>query len=236
MKNYLVIAALLMTSVYTEEVTAPSSEQPDAIADKHGSDDNSGEEEEDDKDADDDEGDEEKDDKDLDENDDDIDADELEKEHDHHEEDENMAYYFRYGVKNISHDDKLEDKHPGEDAWLAQSDLLMVADGVGGWEEHGIDSSKFSQNLVWDIRQEFESNKNQTLKDLMAKGSEASKHEGSSTLVMAKWDHEKPHILKTSNLGDSGYVLYECYHDGRKDKVKKVFRSQEQQHEWNMPF
>ena len=47
-------------------------------------------------------------------------------------------------MKNLAEDDKLEKSHPGEDAWLAQSDLLMVADGVGGWEEQGIDSSLFS--------------------------------------------------------------------------------------------
>ena len=153
MKNYFVIAALLMSSVIAEDVPVPSSDQPDAIAEKHGSDEKGEEvkgedEDEDDKDLDEEEDgdiDEKGDDKDLDENDDDLEADELEQEHDHHEhEDDNMEYYFRYGVKNISHDDKHEDKHPGEDAWLAQSDLLLVADGVGGWEEHGVDSSQFS--------------------------------------------------------------------------------------------
>jgi hypothetical protein len=80
---------------------------------------------------------------------------------------------------------------------------------------------------VWDIKTEHDKDNKLSLKELMGKGMEASKHEGSSTLVMAKWDHEKPHILKTTNLGDSGFMIYECYHDGRKDKVKKVYRSKE---------
>jgi len=59
----------------------------------------------------------------------------------------------------------------------------------------------------------------------MQKGVEKSQHKGSSTLVMAKFDHENPNMLRTANLGDSGYILYECYHDGNKDRVKKIFRS-----------
>jgi hypothetical protein len=56
---------------------------------------------------------------------------------------------FHYGVRNIPHDDK---KHKGgEDAWVATSQLLAVADGVGGWERHGVDSGLFSKQLCRDI-------------------------------------------------------------------------------------
>ena len=51
--------------------------------------------------------------------------------------------YFRYGSSNIPHADKRY--KGGEDAWIAQEDLLVVADGVGGWEAHGIDSGLFSK-------------------------------------------------------------------------------------------
>lgn len=51
--------------------------------------------------------------------------------------------YFRFGSSNIPHFQKRY--KGGEDAWLAQEDLLVVADGVGGWEEHGIDSGRFSK-------------------------------------------------------------------------------------------
>ena len=43
----------------------------------------------------------------------------------------------------IPHIDK---RHKGgEDAYVARSDLLVVADGVGGWGEHGVDPGLFSK-------------------------------------------------------------------------------------------
>jgi hypothetical protein len=40
--------------------------------------------------------------------------------------------FFRYGSSNIPH---FQKRHKGgEDAWLAQEDLMVIADGVGGWE------------------------------------------------------------------------------------------------------
>ena len=57
--------------------------------------------------------------------------------------------YFRYGSSNIPHPAKRY--KGGEDAWYVQEDLMVVADGVGGWEEHGYDSGLFSKQLVKDI-------------------------------------------------------------------------------------
>jgi hypothetical protein len=37
---------------------------------------------------------------------------------------------------------------------------------------------------------------------------------GSSTCVMAKFDTERENILKTTNLGDSGYILFKPNRDG----------------------
>lgn len=51
--------------------------------------------------------------------------------------------FFRYGSSNIPHRKKRV--KGGEDAWVAQDDMISVADGVGGWEEHGIDSGLFSK-------------------------------------------------------------------------------------------
>ena len=40
--------------------------------------------------------------------------------------------FFRYGSSNIPHYQK---RHKGgEDAWLVQENLMVIADGVGGWE------------------------------------------------------------------------------------------------------
>lgn len=61
--------------------------------------------------------------------------------------------YFRYSSSNIPHFQKVE--KGGEDAWLAQEDLIVVADGVGGWEAYNIDSGLFSKELVGKIQYEF---------------------------------------------------------------------------------
>jgi protein phosphatase PTC7 len=41
------------------------------------------------------------------------------------------------------HDDKVD--KGGEDAFCATKTLLSVADGVGGWADHGVDPGIFSK-------------------------------------------------------------------------------------------
>lgn len=52
-------------------------------------------------------------------------------------------------------------------------------------------------------------------------------HTGSSTVVLAKFDDNDPNLLKTTNLGDSGYLL--CHVEGTEEKpiLKQYFRSKE---------
>lgn len=41
-----------------------------------------------------------------------------------------------------------EKKHKnGEDSFYANSQILSVADGVGGWAKHGIDPGLYSEKL-----------------------------------------------------------------------------------------
>lgn len=40
-----------------------------------------------------------------------------------------------------------EKTNGGEDAWFANNNVLIVADGVGGWSRHGVDSGKYSRAL-----------------------------------------------------------------------------------------
>ena len=62
--------------------------------------------------------------------------------------------FFTYAASNIPHDSK---KHKGgEDAFLASNNILVVADGVGGWARHGIDSGLFSKQLVTNIKLNFD--------------------------------------------------------------------------------
>ena len=41
-------------------------------------------------------------------------------------------FYFRYGTSNIPADIRIE-KGAGDDAWVAQSDLLVISSGNEEW-------------------------------------------------------------------------------------------------------
>jgi len=46
----------------------------------------------------------------------------------------------------------------GEDACFCNNQLLCVADGVGGWADHGVDPGLYSKELVKHIESNFISN------------------------------------------------------------------------------
>ena len=52
----------------------------------------------------------------------------------------------------------------------------------------------------------------------------ANKNIGSSTVVLAKFDTSRQNYLKTTNLGDSGYLLLRPTEDG---KFIRLFRTKE---------
>lgn len=54
--------------------------------------------------------------------------------------------HFELGAKIIPHPSKMQ--KGGEDAYWANSKLLAIADGVGGWNSKGIDPSLYSRELV----------------------------------------------------------------------------------------
>lgn len=82
-----------------------------------------------------------------------------------------------------------------------------MADGVGGWEQHGIDSGKFSKKLVNDIKRNYDLNPYKQLKQNLMESVKSNANIGSSTVVMAKFDTIRDSIMKTTNLGDSGYLI-----------------------------
>lgn len=57
--------------------------------------------------------------------------------------------YFHSKTIIIPHDDKKY--RGGEDAAAADENLLVVADGVGGWALQGIDPGLFSKSLVKNV-------------------------------------------------------------------------------------
>mmetsp|Transcript_3740 Transcript_3740/g.6371 ORF Transcript_3740/g.6371 Transcript_3740/m.6371 type:complete len:130 (+) Transcript_3740:122-511(+) len=115
-------------------------------------------------------------------------------------------FYFNFASRNIPHFDK---RHKGgEDAWVAQENLMVVADGVGGWASEGVDSGLFSKQLVKDIQSMFNESPSLDLKTLLIESVKKNENMGSSTCVLLKFDTERPDFIKTTNLGDSGYLIF----------------------------
>ena len=46
----------------------------------------------------------------------------------------------------------------GEDAFFANSNIIAVADGVGGWRNHGVDPGHYSRGLCENIAKFYQQN------------------------------------------------------------------------------
>ena len=118
--------------------------------------------------------------------------------------------YFRYGAVNIPLDE-MRNVNGGEDAWMASNNFLVISDGLGKWWEHfQIDAGQFSKRLVAQAKQKHDNNPLRSMKDILKDIKRDLYHKrirGSATALMAKFDVESPNVLKTLNLGDSGYML-----------------------------
>jgi protein phosphatase PTC7 len=62
-------------------------------------------------------------------------------------------YRFKHATKVIPHPDKVA--KGGEDAHFAHDNILVVADGVGGWADYGIDPGLYSKKLCYLIKELF---------------------------------------------------------------------------------
>ena len=93
---------------------------------------------------------------------------------------------FRHGSANLPHREK---RHKGgEDAYLASNDLVVVADGVGSWElDFGIDSGRFSKQLVTDIKYLFEQDPKRKMKQIIQEAVEANEEIGTTTVLAANF-------------------------------------------------
>ncbi len=123
--------------------------------------------------------------------------------------------------------------------------MLVIADGVGGWNELGIDPSAYSKAICQLIADNFqkietESTNNQKpinitesmMKQLIAKSVRQNKNLGSSTVCVLILD-------KVNNELISGYLGDSCYLIARPKSVgnfELVFKSEEQTHGFNIPF
>eukprot|EP00351_Strombidinopsis_sp_SopsisLIS2011_P000587 CAMPEP_0116879564 /NCGR_PEP_ID=MMETSP0463-20121206/11376_1 /TAXON_ID=181622 /ORGANISM="Strombidinopsis sp, Strain SopsisLIS2011" /LENGTH=100 /DNA_ID=CAMNT_0004529035 /DNA_START=229 /DNA_END=531 /DNA_ORIENTATION=- len=85
----------------------------------------------------------------------------------------------------------------------------MVADGVGGWNDSGVDPAKFSKFLCKKVGELYDQDMSRALKDILVDAVKQNPNKGSSTAVMAKLstDANEFDILETCNLGDSAYLI-----------------------------
>ena len=150
------------------------------------------------------------------------------------------SYKFNVGVVKIPHYSK-KDKG-GEDAFAVTDQLICVADGVGGWNEQGVDPAKYSKELTENIVIEYNKNFNKFFsspKKIFIDAARKTTSIGSSTFCMCSIDKEKRY-LHTVNLGDSGYmILREKENDGALNNLSSLellYKSEEQTHQFNFPF
>jgi protein phosphatase PTC7 len=106
----------------------------------------------------------------------------------------------------------------GEDSFFLTPDVVGVADGVGGWNENGVDPGKISRSLMRNaavfVRQQSASNEAVTTQQVLAHGYKQALLDdeveaGSTTacIVRLKQSPEGKPVLEYSNLGDSGFVV-----------------------------
>ncbi|XP_076801420.1 protein phosphatase PTC7 homolog [Clavelina lepadiformis] len=132
----------------------------------------------------------------------------------------------------------LDKRLYGDDACFVTyhntTDVLGVADGVGGWRNYGIDPSQFSKKLMEACEMLVKTGRfvpNQP-SELLASGykellEDKAPLAGSSTACIVILDRTKQ-TLHTANLGDSGFMIV------RQGEV--IHRSTEQQHTFNTPY
>ncbi|KAI9165408.1 hypothetical protein LWI28_013628 [Acer negundo] len=123
----------------------------------------------------------------------------------------------------------------GQDAhFLCREKLTLgVADGVGGWLKKGIDSGKYSRELLKNsvAALDLENRGSANLRRVLEEAFCMTKSEGSSTpciITLRDDDHDHEHCLNALNVGDSGFMLF------RNNKCK--FKSSSQQHRFNQPY
>jgi len=86
--------------------------------------------------------------------------------------------------------------------------MLVVADGgASNWTVEGLDTARYANELAEQIYSKYNSDKKQSLKDILVAAAQSNTVWGSSTAVMVKFDEKDNTKLRTVVLGDSGYIL-----------------------------
>jgi len=118
-----------------------------------------------------------------------------------------LKYKFKIGQVKLPHYNKR--KTGGEDALAFHDGMICVADGVGGWNEMGVDPSKYSNELCENISREytlFGHKYDYNPKTIFVEAAKKTESQGSSTFCMCALDFEKKY-LHTVNMGPlSGWI------------------------------
>ena len=135
---------------------------------------------------------------------------------------------IEWGVSNVPHPDKGD----GEDTWFvindAQSPAAGVFDGVGAWQEDGINPIFWSVAVAEGCSAAVMDGMMGPIKILSEgyRAEQQSNHEGSCTACIAI--KNGPRSIAVANLGDSAIALY------RDDEL--IFETQQQEYMFNYPY
>jgi protein phosphatase PTC7 len=132
-------------------------------------------------------------------------------------------YTFLSGVCAIPQPGKTS--QTGEDAYFITESAVGVADGVGGWNQLGVDPSLYSTSLMENAKEAVNLGITIPVQILSIAYENTTYITGSSTAcILTLSDTE----LQSANLGDSGFMVI------RGDEI--VFKTKEQQHSFNFPY
>ena len=141
------------------------------------------------------------------------------------------AFTMRYTSAAIPHPDKAQ--KGGEDAFFVAEDVnaFGVADGVGGWDQYGVDPAEYSRQLASyvgaGLKQRGEGACDTV--EVLAESYDRIDVEGSSTICFGKIIGGE---LMVTNLGDSGLRVLR----NRGGRLRVEWKTEPQSYVFNMPY
>lgn len=122
--------------------------------------------------------------------------------------------------------------------------MLVLADGVGGWNDHGIDPKAYSNKICSLVNENVKNHESLSynevkmdeniLKSILVRSVMQNYEKGSSTLLVIYLDQGKnKNDLYTAYLGDSSYLIARPKSIGNFELLTK---SEEQCHSFNFPY
>lgn len=127
-----------------------------------------------------------------------------------------------------------------EDSLYHSNSLLIIADGVGGWKELGIDSGVYSRTLCERISSGINNEKCITSKDAFKESIVKSIQKMSSEGILGSSTFCSVYInyllgkAYTVTMGDTLVMILRL--NNSSNTFNLVFKTEEQQHSFNMPY